>query len=197
MYARILLNPVNHVQEFPSARPAVFLDRDGIINRPPGPGRFVLEWPAFQFLPDVPASLLRLRHAGFFLALITNQSCVGRGLMTEATLQEIHVRMQAALGAARLDAIYYCPHRPDAGCPCRKPAPELIRRAAQAHGLDLPHSFMVGDARRDILMGRAAGCRTILCRPDRPTASAAPEDRPDHWCRTLPEAVDWVLAQTS
>lgn len=168
-------------------RPAVFLDRDGVVNVSPGVGRFVLRWQDFRFAPGVPAQLRRLRRAGFFLAVVTNQSCVGRGLLASEALEDLHRRMQAALGKSAFDAIYCCPHHPQAGCACRKPSPALILRACAEHGLDAGASFMLGDQARDIEMGRAAGCRTVFC-------GAPPRGcRPDHTARTLKRAADWVL----
>lgn len=179
-----------------SKRKAVFLDRDGVVNVFPGPGKFVLNWAAFEFMPEVQPQLKRLREAGFFLVLVTNQSGVGRGLMTLDDLHEIHVNMQAELGAHGLDAIYFCPHHPDAGCTCRKPSPEMILRAAAEHGLELAASFLVGDSGRDIEMGRAAGVRTTLCRENLPPSIESMEARyrPERFSRSLGEAVDWILA---
>jgi histidinol-phosphate phosphatase family protein len=131
---------------------------------------------------------MRLKSAGFFLVLVTNQSCVGRGMLTLDALNDIHRRMQAALGSSAFNAIYYCPHRPDAGCECRKPAPALILRACFEHSLDAQASFMVGDLPRDIEMGRAAGCRTVFC------GQGAGDSRPDHAAKTLRGAVNWILA---
>jgi len=178
-----------------SLRPAVFLDRDGVVNRCPGAGKFVHDWSGFEFMPGVREELLRLRAAGYVLVLVTNQSGVGRGLMPQAALDEIHARMQEALGAAKFDAVYFCPHHPDAGCPCRKPSPWMIRKAAEEHGLELARSFLIGDSGRDVAMGRAAGCRTILCRANLPprVEELKPEHRPDRMCASLSAAVDWVL----
>jgi D-glycero-D-manno-heptose 1,7-bisphosphate phosphatase len=180
-----------------SGRPAVFFDRDGVINCSPGEARFVLDWAGFQFMPDVALQLRRLREIGYALVLVTNQSGVGRGLMTQAALDEIHDKMQAALGNARFDAIYYCPHHPDEKCPCRKPSPWMILKAADEHALDVARSFLIGDSGRDIEMGRAAGCRTILCRADLPTSweGRPPERRPERVFARLAEAVDWIVGR--
>jgi len=202
-------NPTN--RRAAGLRPAVFFDRDGVINVSPGVDRFVLSWEEFRFVPGAAAQLRRLKERGFFLVLVTNQSCVGRGLMTRETLEDIHGRMQAALGQSAFDALYYCHHHPQAGCRCRKPSPWLILRACAEHGLDPRASFLVGDSMRDIEMGRAAGCRTIFCGefrghdPDFQTAGQSrppagwgvmsPECRPDHQARTLRAAVEWILGQ--
>jgi histidinol-phosphate phosphatase family protein len=176
--------------------PAVFLDRDGVVNKFPGPGKYVLSWSEFELLPGVPEALRRLRKAGFALILVTNQSGVGRGLMRLADLQHIHERLRQTLGAAAFDAVYYCPHHPDDYCRCRKPSPEMILQAARERKLDLAKSFVVGDSGRDIEMGKAAGCRTVFCRQSLPNPEEMPEKyRPDAFACNLSEATDWILAQ--
>lgn len=174
---------------------AIFLDRDGIINVYPGEDKFVLDWSAFHFMPGLRENLKRLRAHGYFLSLATNQSGVGRGRMSLDTLNEIHARMQAELGTEAVDAIYFCPHHPDAGCACRKPSPHLILQSCADHDIDPRNSVMIGDSDRDIEMGAAAGCRTILCREKLPVRAALkPQLRPDQMFKTLSEAVDWILA---
>lgn len=175
-------------------RKAIFLDRDGIINECPGAEQFVLSWDRFHFMPGVREQLRRLRDADFFLSLATSQSGVGRGLMTLADLQNVHNQMQAELGSEALDAIYFCAHHPDAGCTCRKPSPQMILNACAEYNLDPKRSVMIGDQPRDIAMGTAAGCRTVLCRAKLPNLdSLRPEQRPNQMVHTLAEAVDWIL----
>ena len=177
-------------------RHAVFFDRDGVVNVFPGPGQFVLSWEMFSFMPGVAEQLIRLRQQDFFVALITNQSGVGRGLMPLTALHDIHARMQQQLDTQAFDAVYFCPHHPDDACGCRKPSPRMIQNACAEHGLDPAASFVIGDSGRDIEMGKAAGCRTILCRQNLPNpANLKKEYVPDLLAPTLPEAVDWILAQ--
>jgi len=145
-------------------RKAIFLDRDGVINIFPGEGLYVQSWNDFRFMPEIQENIQRLRAAGFFLVMASNQAGVGRGIMTRATLDEIHTNMQTGLGESKLDALRFCPHHPDEGCPCRKPSPWMLQDAAKEFDIDLAASFMIGDSGRDIEMGRLAGCRTILCR---------------------------------
>ena len=176
-------------------RKAIFLDRDGVVNIFPGVDKFVLSWADFNFMPGIREQLRRLREAGFFLSLATNQSGVGRGLMPLDALLDMHARMQQTLESEALDAIYFCPHHPDDRCICRKPSPELILRACREHDLDPRASFMLGDSGRDIEMGAAAGCRTILCRENLPDpANLKPHHRPDKMFRTVAESVDWILS---
>jgi len=155
------------VNPAPPARPAVFLDRDDtlIANVP-----YLSDPAGLRLLPGAPAALGRLRRAGFALVLVTNQSAVGRGLITEERLVEIHDalhRLLAEEGAA-LDAVYYCPDAPRGDDrtvvenPDRKPGPGMIHRATRELGLDLDASWMVGDLISDVLAGLNAGCRSIL-----------------------------------
>ncbi len=175
-----------------SVRRAVFLDRDGTINVDVHHCRRVED---FHVLPGVPEALSTLAKAGFTLVVITNQSVIGRGWLTEEGLERIHAHMQSALaGGARVDAIYHCPHAPEDVCDCRKPKPALILRAAREMGLDLSASYMVGDAETDILAGAAAGCRTALVSPE---LIPPPTARPDYLAKDLPDAARWVIQDSA
>lgn len=146
---------------FPS-RPAVFFDRDGVVNVSPGAG-YVLRWEEFQFSPGIFAALALCRSRGFATFLVTSQQGVGKGLLSQAGLDDMHARMQAELmkHAAAFDGIYACTHL-SGTCTCRKPSPEMIFRARDAHGLDLTQSWLIGDHDRDIQMAINAGVpRTI------------------------------------
>lgn len=141
------------------SRPAVFFDRDGVVNLSPGAG-YVLRWPDFHFSPGI-VEALQLCHArGYVTVLATSQQGVGRKLMSQADLDEIHARMQAHLRShgAAFAAIYACTClSTDPGCTCRKPSAEMLLRAAAEHDLNLNQSLLVGDADRDIEMGINAG----------------------------------------
>lgn len=149
-------------------RRAVFLDRDGTLIEDVD----YLTAPAqLRILPGVPAALRQLREAGFLLLVVTNQSAVARGMLSEEELAAIHAELNRRLAAegAAVDAFYYCPHLPDGvvgryarACDCRKPAPGLLRRAAQEWGVDAARSYAVGDSARDVEAGRRAGCYSIL-----------------------------------
>jgi D-glycero-D-manno-heptose 1,7-bisphosphate phosphatase len=156
------------VAESKAARPAVFLDRDGTLNREVD---YLSRADEFEFLPGVPTALARLAQAGFALVVVTNQSGIARGKLDEATLGEIHRRMEQELAAegVQLDGIEFCPHHPKVGppayrrtCGCRKPAPGMLLVAAAAHDLDLARSWTIGDSGRDLEAGHAAGTRAIL-----------------------------------
>jgi histidinol-phosphate phosphatase family protein len=138
---------------------AAFLDRDGTLiedlNYLGDPERV-------RLLDGAAAAVARLNCAGYVVVVISNQSGVGRGLFSQAEVDQVNQRTrELLLGAdatARLHAIYYCPHAPDTGCSCRKPLPGLFLRAAAEHALDLEQSIAFGDAERDVQAARAAGC---------------------------------------
>lgn len=174
-----------------SARRAVFLDRDGVINasvvrdgRPHPPGRL----DDLRILPGVPAALARLHAAGHLLIVVTNQPDVARGTQTRDVIDAMHAHLRRALP---LDDIRVCPHDDVDQCACRKPAPGMLVEAARAYGIDLPASVMVGDRWRDVEAGRRAGCRTVFV--DLGYDERRP-DAPDLVVASLPEAVDWILA---
>jgi D-glycero-D-manno-heptose 1,7-bisphosphate phosphatase len=143
-------------------KPAVFLDRDGVINR--DRSDFVKSWAEFEFLPGVLDALQLLAATPYVIVVVSNQSAIGRGLVEMETVDEIHSRMLQAIQQAggRLEAIYYCPHSPEVNCPCRKPKPGLLHQVAEELGLDLSRSYLVGDSVRDLAAARAAGVQPIL-----------------------------------
>ena len=140
---------------------AVFLDRDGLICRDV---HYLRHPDQFELLPGAAEGIRRLNGLGVRVIVVTNQSGIARGYFTEEDLRRIHQRMEEELGrrGARLDAIYYCPHHPDEGCPCRKPRTGMLERAARDFNLDLKRCFMIGDRRLDLEAGRRAGCTFIL-----------------------------------
>lgn len=142
--------------------PAVFLDRDGVLieNRED----YVREWSQVVFLPEAIDSLHRLANTGYKLVLVTNQSVVGRGLMSLEAAAEINNRLVKVVENhnGRIDAVYMCPHVPSDNCECRKPQPGLLLQAARELSLDLKSSWMVGDAWSDLLAGQKAGLRGVI-----------------------------------
>lgn len=141
---------------------AVFLDRDGVINRKAPEGEYVTCWEQMDFLPGAADAIALLNRAGFRVIVISNQRCVAKGLITRTRVERLHDRMRHALAQADaiIDAVYYCPHEKDDHCNCRKPQPGMLLRAKQEHGIDLAASWMVGDSEMDVEAGRNAGCRT-------------------------------------
>src|SRR5262245_27936599 len=117
-----------------------------------------------HLLPGVPSVVARLNKAGFLAFVISNQSGVARGLLSEEDLNAMHRKLCMAVKAAggRITDVYYCPHMPGVGCPCRKPSPGMVIQAAQDYSIDVGRSFLVGDKVDDIVCGSSAGCKTIL-----------------------------------
>ena len=175
----------------PGRRRAVFLDRDGVINR--APLRDGLPHPPerleeLRVLPGVRRALERLRQAGFLLIVVTIQPDVARGSQQRDTVEAINRALCARLP---LDDLRVCYHDDVDGCDCRKPQPGLLLEAARDWGIDLAASYMVGDRWKDIEAGRRAGCRTVLI--DRHYAEVC-RAVPDRVARSLPAAVDWILS---
>jgi D-glycero-D-manno-heptose 1,7-bisphosphate phosphatase len=141
---------------------AIFLDRDGVVieNR----DGYVRSWSDVEFLPGALNALARLNSTLFKIVLVSNQSAVGRGLLTLEMALELHERIVAKVRDAggRVDDSFLCPHAPWEDCQCRKPQPGLLFQAARKHGLDLGRSYMVGDALSDIQAGRFAGVSRLV-----------------------------------
>jgi D-glycero-D-manno-heptose 1,7-bisphosphate phosphatase len=142
---------------------AVFLDRDGVINRKASEGDYVTSWGNFHILPGVAEGISLLNRAGFNVIVVTNQRSIARGLLTIAGLEEMHERMSKSLArsGATIDEIVFCPHDYEPPCTCRKPAPGMLLEAARSRGIDLAASWMIGDSDIDIQAGKNAGCRTV------------------------------------
>src|SRR5215469_12203858 len=149
---------------------AVFLDRDGVINRKPLEGDYVTSWADFHILPGVAEAVALLNRAGFGVIVVTNQRCIAKGLISAAGVEDLHRNMTDFLASAgaRIDGIYYCPHEIGSACDCRKPAPGMLLDAARMRGIDLTASWTIGDSDVDIEAGRNAACKTarLLARND-------------------------------
>jgi len=144
----------------------VILDRDGVLNREAPAGGWVREAAEFHWLPGALDGLVLLRQAGLRLSVATNQSAVGRGLMTLEQLAAVHARMQADAAArgVQLEAVLFCAHAPQEQCGCRKPAPGLIHAAMARSGIPAAETLVVGDDGRDLEAARRAGVAVALVR---------------------------------
>lgn len=185
-------------------RPAVFLDRDGTINEQMG---YINHISRFQLLPGVGAAIARLNAQGMPVVVVTNQSGLARGYFSAALLEAVHEKMhrQLAEDGAHIDALYLCPHHPEAkeacyrqACDCRKPKTALLERAAREMVLDLPRSYVIGDRWSDLRCGAAVGATTVLVRTgygrgDASYIGPTQTVQPDFVAEDLCEAVDWLL----
>jgi D-glycero-D-manno-heptose 1,7-bisphosphate phosphatase len=171
-------------------RPAVFIDRDGVVNRAivrdgkPYPPSTLAD---LRLLPGVREACRKLREAGFALILITNQPDIARGSVSSQQVAEIHARLRRFL---QLDDIRVCPHDDAERCDCRKPKPGLLLQAAQNLNIDLQSSYVVGDRWRDVEAGHRAGCRAIFV--DHGYRERQP-DQPFLRVHSLTEAANWIL----
>ncbi|HOD29701.1 MAG TPA: HAD family hydrolase [Syntrophales bacterium] len=183
---------------------AIFLDRDGTINEEVG---YLDRIEKLRLIPGAAEAIRLLNAAGFRVAVVTNQSGVARGLFTEAFVVEVHRTLAELLGreGARIDRFDYCPHHPTEGtaryrraCPCRKPEPGMLLKAAAALAIDLGRSYVVGDTPRDLETARRVGARGILVRTgygaEHLEAASAVRTAAAHVADDLLGAVRWILA---
>lgn len=180
-------------------RPAVFLDRDGVLNVERG---HLSRAHDLELLPGVAKAVRKINEAGYLAVVVTNQPGIARGLFTEDDLEQIHAKLETLLGEehAWLDRIYYCPHYPERGfageraelkisCLCRKPAPGMIYRAVQELNIDMGRSLIVGDRTVDIAAGENCGLKTVLVRTGAAGRDGRYDCRPDFICDDLAAAV--------
>ena len=183
-------------------RPAVFLDRDGTLIEERG---YIDRLDMLTPFPWTADAVRLINQAGYAAVVITNQAAIGRGIIDESFLSQVHGSLDArlALGDARIDRYYYCPHHPDAAleqfrqvCRCRKPGPGMIEQACREMGLDPKRSVMVGDRWLDVRAGQAAGTRSVLLRTGHGAheVDSPPDDvQADAILNNLMEAVGWIL----
>jgi D-glycero-D-manno-heptose 1,7-bisphosphate phosphatase len=180
-------------------RPAIFLDRDGVINE--NRSNYIKSWGDVRILPGALAALRSLTKLGWPIVVVSNQSAIGRGLTTTDAVEEIHAALDDVIASAggRVDAYFYCPHRPNEGCDCRKPATGLLQRAAQRFGIDLSQSYMIGDGPEDVQVALAGSCVPVLVKTGRGLTTW--RDLPDelrahtHVAEDLADAAAWILGQ--
>jgi D-glycero-D-manno-heptose 1,7-bisphosphate phosphatase len=169
-------------------RPAVFFDRDGTLMED---AHYCGDPALVKVFPGVPAALRRLKEAGFGVFVITNQSGIGRGLITDAQYRSVQEEFLRQVGRGSIDASYYCPDGPDVVSNCRKPEPGMVLAAAREHSIDLASSYFVGDKYADVECGRRAGTRTVLV-----LTGYGSEQRcaADFTCKDAVEATERILA---
>jgi histidinol-phosphate phosphatase family protein len=143
---------------------AVFLDRDGVINRKAQQGEYIVRWDDFEILPGVVEAIQILNQSAYRVIIVTNQRAVARNKITLGALEELHGKLVATVAehGAIIDRIYFCPHDLEIHCDCRKPKPGMLLRALEEFEIDPQKSWMVGDSPVDIEAGKRSGCRTAL-----------------------------------
>lgn len=173
--------------------PFVFVDRDGTLIADSG---YVHRIEDYELLPGAADGLRRLQEAGFGLAIVTNQSGIGRGYYGEADFErfQAHIVRDLAQRGVRISASYHCPHRPDAGCACRKPGTALLERARGELGADLGASWVVGDQPSDVELARRAGCRAVFVDRGEPVPDGLPDAVPR--ARDLAGAAELILCRS-
>ena len=142
----------------------IFLDRDGVINKYPGDGLYVTSLEQFRFLTHAKKAIALLCRAGFKIFVASNQAGVGKGTYSQRTLDAITSKMLEDIKQAggKITKVYYCTHRKEAGCACRKPKPGLLKKAAREFKVNLKKAYFVGDTIRDVLTAHAVGAKSIL-----------------------------------
>jgi D-glycero-D-manno-heptose 1,7-bisphosphate phosphatase len=172
--------------------PAVFLDRDGVINRKAAEGEYIRSWREIELLPGAGAAVAALNRAGFKVFIVTNQRGIATCKIRIEDLTELHSRMKEELArtGAAISDVYYCPHDTASRCSCRKPQPGMLLRAAEEYGVDLRASWMIGDSISDVEAGARAGCRTVLLASD---GSKLAESQPTLLANDLLSAVQRIL----
>jgi D-glycero-D-manno-heptose 1,7-bisphosphate phosphatase len=171
---------------------AVFLDRDGVINRKAPEGEYIERWDERLILPGVGDAITKLNAAGYRVFVVTNQRGIARGKVSLSDLNQIHERLidRLAQSGAIIERIYYCPHGLDEACECRKPEPGMLRRAVAEYHVEPAISWMVGDSPADVLAGQKAGCRTVLIREG---VNHAQDGQADVVAANLVQAVESIL----
>ncbi len=171
-------------------RPAVFLDRDGVICKALPRGEYLIDWSQFEPLEGIHEFLDEAQKKGYLIFVVTNQGAIAKGLLAEEKLIDIHEKM-AGIFKTKFNAIYYCPHHDVHGCECRKPKSGMLRSAEQEFNVDPARSFMIGDSDKDIGAGREFGAKTVFLKNEFNTHELA-KCEPDFIVDTLLEALQHI-----
>lgn len=182
----------------------IFLDRDGVINKYPGDKDYVKSWEEFEFLPKAKDSLKRLSDSGFKIFIVSNQAGVSKGIYSQESLDLITENMLDELGKEEIEiaGVYFCIHRPEDNCLCRKPKTGLLDLAIkklkdEGVGINLRNSYFIGDTIRDVETGKSAGLKTILVfsGKEKPQNQDNWQQFPDFTAVDLAAAADIILGQ--
>jgi D-glycero-D-manno-heptose 1,7-bisphosphate phosphatase len=183
-----------------ASKKTVFLDRDGVINR--DSADYIKSWEEFEFLPGSLEAIKLLTEEHFTIFLITNQSVINRGMVTQSGLMYIFTKMKETIikRGGKITDIFYCPHMPDENCSCRKPAPGMVLSAQKKYNIDLSSSYFVGDSTKDIECAKRAGCGySILVKtgngPEAIKELTKIGNAPNHLAENLLEAAQIIITR--
>jgi len=175
----------------------IFLDRDGVINRYPGHKKYVTSVKQFKFLLHAKKAIQSLTLAGYKIFIVSNQAGVGKGVYTQKALDAITAKMISGLNKAKgkIEAVYYCIHRPEANCACRKPNTGSIKKAKNEFSLNIKGAYFIGDSIRDVMTAKSAGLKSVLVLSGREKISNLDtwESEPDFIFPDLWEATKFIL----
>lgn len=179
----------------------VLLDRDGVINEFPGVGAYVTSWEMVRFVPKAKEALALLTRAGYDTAVISNQGCVARGMITREGLDALTGRMMGEIEAAggKLGSAFYCVHQTSDVCECKKPKTGLFHEAMRGRPENPASVYFIGDSEEDMAAGKAFGCRTILVLSGRTRSEDVEKLKtpPDAVKKDLWDAANWIIARAS
>ena len=179
----------------------IFLDRDGVINRFPGKGVYVVKKKQFRFLPNTFKALHLLKEEGFKVFVVSNQGCVSRGLITRLALKKMTDRMLAEIkqNGGSINRVYYCEHQTSDRCECKKPKTLLFKKALKGRKADLNKIYFIGDSEEDIQAAKNLGCRSILALSGRLKRRDIPKllAKPDLVKKNLLDAARWITQKKS
>ena len=177
----------------------LFIDRDGVINRDPGgwtKTNYVTNWKDFHFIPGTLEALKILKDKGIKVVVASNQGGVNKGLYTKDELDKVtsHMLKEIKKSGGAIEEVFYCIHKDEDNCECRKPKPGMLEMASKKYGVDPKMTYFVGDDKKDILAGKKIGCKTVLVLSGKSSREMADtwEDKPDHIFENLLEAVKWI-----
>jgi len=179
---------------------AIFIDRDGVINKDPGGWTktdYVTNWKDFHFIPGTLQALKILKEKGIKVIVASNQGGVNKGLYTQAELNKVnsHMLKEIEKSGGAVEEVFYCVHRDEDNCDCRKPKPGMLESAVRKYGIDPKTTYFIGDAPKDISAGKRIGCKAVLVLSGKSSREDIEgwEDKPDHIFKNLLEAVQGLI----
>lgn len=180
----------------------LFIDRDGVINRDPGgwtEHSYVTDWSEFYFIPGTLEALKILKDKGIKVIVASNQGGVNKGIYKKEQLDRVNERMLAEIRKAggEIEEVFYCIHKDEDNCECRKPKPGMLQTAAKKYNVDIKQIYFIGDDKKDILAGNSAGCKTVLVLSGKSTSQSVKswDVKPDYIFNNLLEAVTWITKE--